>query len=215
MTITGKHTQIGMESLFFVPKRHLLDLVPEELSLASTFGIGKIIIGAWKHSNTYVDDRSYGPALEAWVAIVVKHHGEQCGFMHTTYNNNPSYAEPVNNIFKFTKVHAEIAWRERDGSQEIEVRKDEKLALRFSGKPTFIPTPIPFSRPRISWLKKEGKQYLAEIKMSAGKSRIAFTKVEIPSDSPIKDVAHSLKWITKYSIFFEDASIEIPEPKQV
>jgi len=215
MTITGKHTKFGMESFFLIPKQKLLRFIPEGLSIYSKLGLGTVVIGAWNHSNAYVDDKSYGPVLEAWAAIAIIYQGEMHGYIRTTYNNSPSYAEPVNNIFKFTKIQADIAWRERNGKQEIEVIKDGNLAIRFTGRPTFIPKSVPFSKPRLCWLIKGDERYVAEMTISPRKSRLALTSINIPEDGPLGELGNVIKSGIKYSVFYEDASIKIPEPRKV
>jgi len=204
-----------MESWFLVPKKKLLRFIPDGVSLYSKLGMATLVIGAWNHANAYVDDTSYGPVLEAWIAIGVQYRGLLYGYMHKTYNNNPSYAKPVNDIFKFTKEHADITWDERNGRQKLEVRKDGKLILRFIGHPTFIPTSIPFSKPRLSWLIKDGEYYVAELNISAQKSRLAFTSIDIPENSPMEDFAKLLRGSIKFSVFYENTSIKIPIPKKV
>lgn len=215
MTITGKHTRFGIESYFLVSKQKLLRLLPKGLSPYTKLGLGTIVIGAWNHSNAYVDDKSYGPVLEAWAAIAVIYQGKQYGYVRTTYNNSPSYAEPVNNIFKFTKIQADLEWREKNGMQEVEVKQHEKLILRFSGRPTFIPKSVPFSKPRLCWLIKGDERFVAEMTIFPRKSRLAFTSIDIPESSPMADLASITKSSIKYSVFYEDASIKIPEPKKV
>ncbi|MGE5174420.1 MAG: hypothetical protein ACM3MD_11405 [Betaproteobacteria bacterium] len=215
MTMTGKQTRFGMESWFLVSKEKLQRFIPHEVSLYSKLGMGTLVIGVWNHANAYVDDVSYGPVLEAWIAIGVQYRGQLYGYMYKTYNNNPSYAKPVNDIFKFTKEHADIHWEERNGRQELEVRTDEKLILRFIGRPTFIPKSIPFSKPRLSWLIKDSEYYVAELNIAAQKSRLAFTSIYIPENSPMEDFAKLLKGNIKFSVFYENTSIKIPMPKKV
>jgi hypothetical protein len=215
MTITGKQTKFGIEAYFLVPKKKLLRFVPEGLSLDTKLGLGTVVIGAWNHSNAYVDDKSYGPVLEAWLAIGVLYQGKQYGYVRTTYNNSPSYAEPVNNIFKFTKIQADLVWRERNGMQEVEVKQDEKVIVRFSGRPTFIPKTVPFSKPRFCWLIKGDEQFVADMTISPRKSRLASTSIYIPDGSPWEDLADIVNSRIKYSVFYEDASIKIPAPIKV
>ncbi len=204
-----------MESWFLVSTEKLRRFIPHEVSLYSTLGMGTLVIGAWNHANAYVDDVSYGPVLEAWIAIGVRYRGQLYGYMHKTYNNNPAYAKPVNDIFKFTKEHADINWNEWKGGQKLEVWKEGKLILRFIGRPTFIPKSIPFSKPRLSWLIKDSEYYAAELNISAQKSRLAFTSVYIPENSPMEDFAKLLKGNVKLSVFYENTSIRIPMPKKV
>jgi hypothetical protein len=213
--ITQKETQWGMESWFLVRRRWLLPLLPDELSPYTRLGLGMVVIGAWKHSNVYIDDESYGPTLEAWVAVGLRHHGNLYGLIHTVYNSNPSYIEPVNEIFKFSKIYADMEWRERDRRHELAVWKDGKLILRFACSPTFIRAPIPYSKPRPAWLIKDNEHHIADMKMTALKSSLAFTSIEIPSDSPLTHVAKSLRPIVKYSVFFQSATIEFPIPTRV
>lgn len=215
MTMTGKHTKYGMEAFFLVPKKELLRFVPKGLSLDTTFGLGTVVIGAWNHSDAYVDDKSYGPVLEAWLAIVVKYQEKKYGYVHTTYNNSPSYAEPVNNIFKFTKIQADLEWREESGVQEVEVKQNGKTILRFRGYPTFIPKAVPLSTPRPCWLIKGGEQFVANMSISPRKSTLAFTSVDIPEGSPWEEIAGIIKNRIRYSVFYEDASIKIPAPNKV
>lgn len=215
MTITGKHTKFGIESYLLVPRNKLLRLVPEGLSLYTKFGFGTVVIGAWNHSNAYVDDKSYGPVLEAWVAILITHQGKKYAYVRNTYNNSPSYAEPVNNIFKFTKIQADIGWSERNGMQEVEVKKDGKLILRFSGRPTFIPKKVTFSMPRPCWLVQGNEQFIAEMTVSPQKSRLALTSIDIPVDGPLGELRNIIKSGIKYSVIYEDASIKIPEPRKI
>jgi hypothetical protein len=108
MVVTRKDTQYGMESWFLVRGRWLLPVLPQGLLPYTRFGLGMIAIGVWKHSNVYINDECYGPALEAWVGIGLKHNEKLYGLVHTVYDSNPSYIEPVNKIFKFSKVYADI-----------------------------------------------------------------------------------------------------------
>ena len=215
MSVTRKDTQWGIESWFLVRKRWLLPLLSESLLPYTRFGLGMIVIGVWKHSNVYIDEDCYGAALEAWVGVGLRHQGKLYGLVHTIYNSNPSYIEPVNRIFKFSKVYADMEWKERDKEHELEVRQDGKLVLRFAGAPTLVPKSIPQSKPRPSWLVKGNEHYVGDLKMSELKSRLAFTSIDIPSDSPMRDVAQSLKPVMKYSVFYQDATIEMPIPSKV
>jgi hypothetical protein len=215
MAVTGKQTKYGMESFFLVPKENLTKLVPHGLSLFSRFGYGPISIGAWYHTNAYVDDQSYGPVLEAWVAVETQHENKPHAVPLFTYNNSQKYSEPVNTIFKFSKEYADLRWKEDTGKHVLEVWKNDQLILRFSGRATWIPKSIPYSRPRSCWLIKGNDAYIAEIDMVPTKSRIALTSIDIPDNSPLRDVAALLRGRLKLSVFFNDASLRIPEPTKV
>jgi|GEM_PF-3706047 len=216
MTVTGKHTKFGIESYFLVPGNKLLKLVPEGLSLYTKFGLGSLVIGAWNHSNAYVDDKSYGPVLEAWVSFLVTHQGKTYAFVRNTYNNSPSYAEPVNNIFKFTKIQADIGWSEKNGMQEVEVKKDGKLVLKLSGRPTFIPKSMTFPSPRPCWLVKGNDRFVVEMTLSPQKSRRALASIDIPDDGILGELRSIIKSSgIKYSVIYEDTSIVIPEPVKI
>jgi len=215
MTVTGKQTKYGMESFFLVPRENLQRLVPERLALFSRLRYGAISIGAWYHANAYVDERSYGPVLEAWVAVEIEHDKKRYAVPLVTYNNSREYSEPVNTIFKFSKEYADLRWKEGARSHVLEVWKDRQLILRFSGRATWIPTPIPYSRPRSCWLIKGDDAYIAEIDMVPTKSRLAFTSINIPEDSPLSHVAALLKGPLKLSVLFSDASLRTPEPTKV
>ncbi len=68
--VTGKHTRYAMESYFLVPKRRIQGLVPEGADSFTRFGLCELAVGAWNHAEAYVDGHSYGPVLEAWVAVI-------------------------------------------------------------------------------------------------------------------------------------------------
>jgi len=91
-----------------------------------------------KHSNVYIDNECYGPLLEAWVGIGLRCEGKLYGLVHTTYDSNPSYIEPVNKIFKFSKVYADMEWKEKGKRHQLEVWKDGKLVLRFAATACFL-----------------------------------------------------------------------------
>lgn len=214
MTVTGKHTRYAMECWLFIPKRRMAGLLPPELSPFGSLGLGAIIVGAWDHADAYVDDRSYGPVLEAWVATGVVHEGTRYGYSFATYNNSPSYSEPVNNVFKFNKEQAEIRWSIKGQRHEVEVIKDGVPVLRMRGRPTPVPAPVPFSNPRTCWLPKGDERYVARMTITPRRSRLAFCSAEIQPDGPLGEVARSLIWVAKYSVIYEDASIKIPEPER-
>jgi hypothetical protein len=52
------------------------------------------------------------------------------------------------------------------------------------------------------------------LNISAQKSRLAFTSIEIPENSPMENFAKLLKGSIKFSVFYENASIKIPLPKK-
>ena len=215
MSVTKKDTQWAIESWFLVRRKWLLPLIPEQFIPYTRFGFGMISIGIWKHSNAYIGDKSYGPTLEAWVAIGLKYAGRLYGLVHTTYDNNPSYIEPIKEEFKFSKLYADMEWKERNGRHQLEVRAGKKLILRFAGSSSFLPASIPYSKPRPAWLIKNNEHYVADMKISALKPRLAFTSIDIPVDSPMRQVANSLKPIMKYSVFYQSASIEMPVPSKI
>jgi len=138
MSVTSKDTQYGIESWFLVRKRCLLPLLPKDILPYTRFGLGMIAIGVWKHSNVYIDNECYGPLLEAWVGIGLRCEGKLYGLVHTTYDSNPSYIGPVNKIFKFSKVYADMGWKEKDKRHQLEVWKDGKLVLRFAATACFL-----------------------------------------------------------------------------
>jgi hypothetical protein len=53
------------------------------------------------------------------------------------------------------------------------------------------------------------------LNISAQKSRLAFTSIDIPENSPMEDFATLLKGSIKFSVFYENTSIKIPMPKKV
>jgi len=215
LPITRKDTQYGFETWFLVRKRLLLPLLPKDLSPYTRLGFGMIAIGIWKHSNVYIDDKSYGPLLEAWVGIGLKHNGKLYGLVHTTYDSNLSYIEPVNRLFKFSKVLADMQWKENRRRHQLEVWANNKLVIRFVGSPTFIPALIPYSKPRPGWLIKDSDCFTMTMRISENKSRLAFTSIEIPDDSPMAYIVKALKPTVKYSVFYQDATIEMPTPDKV
>jgi hypothetical protein len=93
--ITKKDTQWGMESWFLTRRRWLLPLLPEGLLPYTKFDFGMSVIGAWKNSNVYINDECYGPAIDIWVAMGIKHNGKLYGLVRTMFNNNFSYIEPI------------------------------------------------------------------------------------------------------------------------
>jgi hypothetical protein len=215
MAVTGKRMRYAMESYFMVPRRRIAGLVPEGLEPYTKFGMGEVAVGAWNHTDCYVDDRSYGPMLEAWVAVMVKRGGVTYAHLPFSYNNNPSYTVPVNDIFKFSKLPADIEWRVARGRHELEARIDGRPLIRMSGCPTFVPRSIPFSRPRLCWLIKSDGRYVARMTISARRSRLAFCSVDIPGESPLSVVADAIRRALRYSVFYEEATVEIPEPELV
>jgi len=64
-------------------------------------------------------------------------------------------------------------------------------------------------------LIKDNEHYIISMKIAELKSRLAFTSIDIPSDSPMRDVAESLRPVMKYSVFYQDATIEMPIPSKV
>ena len=215
MPITKKDTQYGIESWFLVRRCCLLPLLPESLLPYTKFGLGMIVIGIWNHSNVYIDNKSYGPTLEAWVGVGLEYDKKLCGLVHTIYDSNPSYIEPVNKVFKFSKVFADMEWKEHGGRHELEVHKAGKLILRVAGSSTIFPASVPCARPRPAWLIKDGENYINTMKMPMQKTKLAFTSIHIPGNSPMRKVAESLRPIVKFSVFYQNASIEMPLPSKI
>jgi hypothetical protein len=50
--------------------------------------------------------------------------------------------------------------------------------------------------------------------VSAQKSRLACTSIDIPEDGPLGELRNIIKSGIKYSVFYEDESIKIPEQKK-
>lgn len=112
-------------------------------------------------------------------------------------------------------THSDLKWTENANRHVLEVWKNNQLILRFTGRATYIPKSIPYSRSRTCWLIKGNDAYIAEIDMVPTPSRIAFTSIDIPDNSPLRNVAALLKCPFKFSVFFNDASLRIPEPTKV
>jgi hypothetical protein len=108
-----------------------------------------------------------------------------------------------------------MKWKEMGKRHILEAYKDDRLIIRFGGVPTFIPKSIPYSKPRPGWLIKGNNHYALTMKISKLKSKLALTSIEIPSDSPMADVAKSLKPVMKYSVFYQEATIEMSVPNEV
>jgi hypothetical protein len=213
--MTGKVTPIGMEAHYIVPVRNILPLLPHALAPASFFGLGMISVGAWYHSDAFIDDVSYGEALEVWSGVLVRYKGKTLAFTHTIFNSNPRYADDVSDIFKFTKIHATIEWKEDQGWQKVSVLKNGEAVMSFRAKPTLIPSLLPISKPRSCYVLKDGKRYLVIINMKGGQTRLARTKLEFTKDGPFSDFGKAISPVLTLSFFYRDYRLEVPAPVEI
>lgn len=213
--MTGKVTPIGMEAHYIVPIRNILPLLPDDVAPFSFFGFGVVIVGAWYHSDTFIDDVSYGEALEVWSGALVRYRGKTYGFTHTIFNSNPRYADAVSDIFKFTKIHAAIEWKGVQGWQKVSVLKNGEAVMSFRAKPTLIPSFLPLSKPRPCYVLKDGKRYHVVIKMKGGQTRLARTKLEFSKDGPFSDFGKAISPVLTLSFFYRDYRLEVPVPVEI
>jgi len=213
--MTGKVTRTGMEANYIVPVRNILPLLPHALTPSSFLGLGIISVGAWYHSDAFIDDVSYGEALEVWSSALVRHNGKTVAFTHTLFNSNHRYADAVSDIFKFTKIDATIEWKEDQGWHMVSVFKNGEAVMTFRGKPTLIPASLPLSKPRPCYVLKDGKRYLVMIDMKGRQTRLARTKLEFTKDGPFSDFGKAINPVLTFSFFYRDYHLQVPLPVEI